>query len=211
MRRQNVSNQAGVVIFWGSLWGLAEATLGTLLHSVPWVAGFFMFPIGFYFMRRAYRGTGRLSSIFLSASIAATIKLTGLILPLQAPVRVINPAISILIEGLAVLLFFKIFDHSKDKLRFQEIVTAAVGWRLIFLGYHLLLLALSLYDGILQLGWDGLFRFVILDSLVNSGVILLFLKIEASRALHHPGRTLRPGLVNSLLLFVVAVFCELLI
>jgi len=210
MTRQSESSLKMIVVFWGSLWGLAEATLGTLLHMVPWIAGFFMFPVGFYFMHRAYKGSGRLSSIFLTASVAATIKLTGLVLAIQAPVRVLNPAMSILIEGMAVLLFFKAFGARIGNIRFREILTVAAGWRILFIGYHMVLLALSLYDGILQLGWDGLAVFLVLESLVNTGIILAFLKMETLGASSYTGRIFRPSMLNSLLLFTAAVFCELL-
>jgi len=209
MTRQKESNLAKIVLFWGSLWGLAEATLGTLLHMVPWIAGFFMFPLGFYFMRKAFKGTGRLSSIFLTASVAASIKLTGLVLAIQAPVRILNPAMSILIEGLAVLLFYKFFAPGKESFRFHEVLTAAAGWRILFVGYHLVLLALSLYDGILQLGWDGLALFLVVESLVNAGIILSFLKMESIGSRVFLGKSLRPNMVTSILLFAAAVFCEL--
>ena len=52
MKREAVTKIAVVSLFWGALWGIAEATLGYLAHLIsliPGIAGFIMFPIGFYF------------------------------------------------------------------------------------------------------------------------------------------------------------------
>lgn len=216
MKRENangasVMNMAKISLFWGSLWGLTEATLGTLLHMVPWVAGFFMFPIAFFFMRRAFKETDKLAAIFYTASVAAGIKLCGLFMPLQAPVRVLNPAASILLESLAVILFFKLFAYKKGHTRFREVLLAAASWRVFFLAYHMVLLSLSLYDGILGLGVLGILRFLVLESIVNGIMIFAFLKLAEGGKVWTFKRVPRPGFALSMLLFAAAIFAELLI
>ena len=64
------------------MWGFAEATLGYLLHWILFpVAGMIMFPIGFYFMKRAEKENDESSSIFQVAVIAAIIKSINLFMP----------------------------------------------------------------------------------------------------------------------------------
>src|SRR6056297_783451 len=94
-----------VVLFYGGLWGILEATLGFALHFLPpGFAGMFMFPIGFYFMYNAYRTTDQHSTIFYTALVAAALKLSNLILPFNTVMSAVNPAVSIILEGLVVLV-----------------------------------------------------------------------------------------------------------
>ena len=44
------------IIFWGSIWGIMEATLGYLLHWLPQlISGNIMFPIGAAILLLAYK------------------------------------------------------------------------------------------------------------------------------------------------------------
>ena len=210
MIKETANKNMKTFVFWGSLWGLAEATLGSVFHIVPWVAGFFMFPIGFYFMKKALNDSGKLVSIFYTASIAAGIKLTGLFLPFQNPAKILNPAASIMIEAMAVILFFKVFTYDKGHFKLREIITAALGWRLIFITYHMVLLSFSLYDGILQMEPLTMVRFLLLESFINAFIIALFLKFESGR---EPVfiRFLKPGFITSFMLLTAAVLAELVL
>lgn len=104
-----------ISLFWGSLWGLAEATLGHVLHHVPipGIAGYVMFPIGVFFMVQAFNHSGKLSAIHLTALVAANIKLLDLFLPARSPFAAINPAVAILCEAFVLGLFLKLSDHGK--------------------------------------------------------------------------------------------------
>lgn len=107
------------IIFWGATWGLVEATLGYVLHSVLLSVGwFFWFPLAFFFMNRVFKRTGSLVSILYTSSIAAGIKLVNFLLPTRID-RVINPAVSILLEGLMVFAVFAIVEYKKDFFRFK--------------------------------------------------------------------------------------------
>jgi hypothetical protein len=98
-----------IPLFWGSLWGLAEATLGHVLHHIPipGIAGYVMFPIGVFFMVQALNHSGKLSAIHLTALVAAQIKLLDLVLPARSPFAVINPAVAILCESFVLGLFLR--------------------------------------------------------------------------------------------------------
>ena len=100
-------------LFWGSLWGIWEATAGQLVHLVriPGLPGFIMFPAAFFFMSRAFARSGRAESIFLAACVAAGIKLFDLFIPGELVQAVVNPAQAILLESLAVTGFYSFFGR----------------------------------------------------------------------------------------------------
>ena len=104
-----------IPLFWGSLWGLAEATLGHGLHQIPipGIAGYVMFPIGAFFMVQAFHHAGKLSAIYLAALVAAHIKLIDFILPARSPFAVINPAVAILCEAVVLGLFLRFSSPAK--------------------------------------------------------------------------------------------------
>lgn len=136
-----MKRNASVIIFWGAVWGLVEATLGYVLHSFSLSVGwFFWFPLAFYFMDRVYRYTNSLSSVLYTSTIAAAIKLIDFLLPTGID-RIVNPAVSILLEGLAVFVVFKIIEHRQDFFRFKylEALAVSIGWRMLYIGYILLM------------------------------------------------------------------------
>jgi hypothetical protein len=98
----------GAVLFWGSLWGIWEATAGYVIHltHVPGLPGFIIFPAAFYFMSRAFIRSGRYGAIFLAACVAAGLKMFDIFIPGQNLQAVINPAQAILLESLAVTGFY---------------------------------------------------------------------------------------------------------
>jgi len=101
-----------IALFWGALWGLSESTLGHILHLVriPGLAGFVMFPVGIFFMLKAYRDSKSLSVVFSTAVVAATIKLSDLLLPGIYTLDVLRPAIAIITESLAVIFLLSIVE-----------------------------------------------------------------------------------------------------
>ena len=103
------------VLFYGALWGIFEATLGTLLHlPVFEVGGLFtkssiiMVPIAFLFMTLCYKKTNSLVSTIFVGLIAATIKLSTAIV-MGMTIYVYFPAIYIVTESLAMFGALAIF------------------------------------------------------------------------------------------------------
>jgi hypothetical protein len=102
-----------IALLWGSLWGFTEATLGHILHllRIPGLAGFVMFPIGVFFMVKAYQISGKLNVILVTSMVAATIKLTNILFPGTSFLDVLRPTIAIVCESLVVfvlIVFVKI-------------------------------------------------------------------------------------------------------
>ncbi len=205
-------NSFAKIVFFGSLWGLTESSLGFLLHMlsrflpIPGIAGFIMFPIASVFMLAAYGSTGRLSAIPSAALVAAGTKLLSLLHPAVTPLFVVNPVLAILAEG-AVLWFAAaafgtgFVQSGKMSDALSGGLIAAVGWRLLFL---LTIFLLPVQKGILNKGLDALLIFILLEGAV-SGLFLgtglwLRSRIQQFSVFSRFELKVHPGL--SLLLFV---------
>ncbi|MDD3094619.1 MAG: hypothetical protein WC372_06420 [Candidatus Neomarinimicrobiota bacterium] len=160
------------VLLFGALWGLAEATLGYLLHFLPCgFAGLVMFPIGFYMMYNAYRLSGRHSAMLAVALIAALIKTIDLALPLTNIMSVLNPASSILIEGLVVFGAARFFEGRRA---LPAVLLVSAGWILLFVLTQSLLLRPA--SGLYLYPLKTMLFYILLNVIVNSAAILLYLK-----------------------------------
>lgn len=181
MNRDTLKQMAVISLFWGALWGIAEATIGYLVHLVifiPGIAGFIMFPMGFYFMTRAYKESGKPGILFSTAAVAASIKLIDLFLPNLSPIHTINPAIAILMESAAVFLVFRLLNAKPVQFRFGEVLIASTGWRLGFLFYSAILFVTALSQEFIQMGLGHILRFVLLESVINAVIIIAYLKAD---------------------------------
>jgi len=90
-------------LFWGSVWGLGEATLGHLLHlaRVPGLPGLVMMPFAVLVMGRAAARSRSAAAVFLTGVMAAGFKLLDLFVPGTDLFAIANPIQAILIEALA--------------------------------------------------------------------------------------------------------------
>lgn len=97
----------GTAVFYGSIWGLGEATFGHLLHLVrfPGLPGLVMFPFGVLVMGRALARSGGASAVFLTGVVAAGFKSLDLLLPGTDILAVVSPARAILLEALAAAVW----------------------------------------------------------------------------------------------------------
>ena len=118
-KKNDLSQSLIIALFWGSLWGLAEATLGHILHlfRIPGLAGFVMFPMGVFFMTKAYQDSKNLNMILTTSIVAATIKLSNMLFPGTSPLDVLRPAIAIICESLVVFVLISsirmMFTHMR--------------------------------------------------------------------------------------------------
>lgn len=177
---KNQGKKITVALFWGSLWGLAEATFGYLAHLLtvlPGISGFIMFPIGFYFMSRAYREYGKSCIIIGTALVAMSIKLVDLLMPGVNPLRTINPAVFIILEALAVVVVLGLTKTDIMRFRFTGTILASVLWRAVFVGYAFLLESFSLTTGFTRLGFFNIgIRFLVIEALVNALIIYAYVR-----------------------------------
>lgn len=193
-KKQTVLNYLMISLFWGSLWGISEATLGYMAHlliKTPIIVGFILFPIAFYFMTQALRYTGKTWVILSTASVASSIKLLDLFLPGLPPIYTLNPAVCILLEALAVMVMVKLSqrrmagnneNNAGDlKLNFLDVLTASLSWRLGYYFYSFVLYFLSVSPDFIQKASGMLPRFLILEPVITAAIILFFLKMNENR------------------------------
>jgi len=172
----------GPAIVWGSLWGIFEATAGHLLHlaRVPGLAGWIMFPAGFYAMTRAFMAGGKFRSIFLTACVAAAVKCADLLLPGSNIAMIINPVRAILLESLAVVAIFS-YLGSTEKFSWKIPVFASVGWRAAYAVLSLFAARAFGASNILETGVFSVLNFLLIEGAGNGllvSVVILFLPSE---------------------------------
>ncbi len=101
------------LIFWGSLWGLTEASLGFLLHGlkIPGLAGSVLPAIAFYFLYRLYQSAGSAGDVIGASLIAAGLKSLDIAVSPVDLMSVINPVRAIIFEGLVAALALQVLNR----------------------------------------------------------------------------------------------------
>ncbi len=101
-------------LLWGTAWGLAEATLGHLLHlaRVPGLPGLVMVPLAVFIMGRAAARSRSAAAVFLSGVVAASFKLFDLLVPGTDLSALSRPMQAILLEALAAAAWVAILGRT---------------------------------------------------------------------------------------------------
>lgn len=171
MKKQNAE-----VLFWGSCWGLLEVSLGYVIHrfavTIPGLPGFVMFPAAFWLIQKAIESSGRKDIIIKMSVIAASLKLLDFLIPGNDPIRIINPALSIVMEGAAVMVIMNVAEKPKILSNFSM----GLIWRSIFLTYMVMISWFDLPAGLVTSGLEVALRFLILESAVNAVLMSLILR-----------------------------------
>ena len=200
-----------IILFWGALWGIVEATIGYVLHTFPFKVptGSILFPIGYYFMQKSYRETKDLKSIFYTSTIAASIKLINLFIPTVEIVRVFTPSACILFEGLAVVLVFKLFQYNKEQIKFIHCIMMSLLWRAGYYAINLVIfipLALASTSSIFNKA--KFIEFFVVNSFINSILIYFYSKFAAK---HNKGLKIKYNPTFSISLFILALLIQWLV
>jgi hypothetical protein len=97
-------------LFWGSVWGLGEATLGHVLHlvHVPGLPGLVMVPFAVLIMGRLAIRSRSAGAVFLAGVVAAGFKLFDLLVPGTDMLALSRPIQAILLEALAAAVWVKL-------------------------------------------------------------------------------------------------------
>lgn len=188
-------------LFYGALWGLLEATIGYFMHlfMVPFT-GFVMFPIGAYFMGRATLETKEKKGAMYVALTAATIKLINLWMPNIALIKVFNPVVAILLQGVAVSVFLGL----KKEKTFLSAFNSSLIWRVIFIGLVFLEGSMGYTVRLLNAGTMEILRYLTLDTLINSLLIVGMFKWSPMTL-----RKIKPSVAY--LTFAVAISINLIV
>ena len=193
--------QINIIVFYGALWGIIEATLGYILHFVPQlISGMVLFPIAAAIMMRAARRLGKAQYIFYIAMITALIKGINLLLPGLPPIKTINPMIAILLEAAVMVLVYPLLVKGL-KYRMLGVFAAALGWRALFV---MSLMVTYLLTGFLARQITSLSKgteFIVVSGILSSIILLGTLYIEEKSA----GISLRIRFSYGLLMLLLAV------
>lgn len=132
------------VIFYGSIWGILEATIGHVLHFIPaTIAGSIMFPIAALILYKAYEQTKSKTSLMYIGIVASAIKSVNFLMPQLSIFKTINPMISILFESLVVVVVIHYVTKENKIQNVFSLVIASIAWRGIFVGWMGLQYALT--------------------------------------------------------------------
>lgn len=181
------------IIFFGSLWGILEATIGHVLHFIPaTIAGSVMFPIAAYVLYKGYEKTQSKSSLFYMGVVAATIKSVDFLLPQFSVFKTINPMISILLESLVVVLVVTMIVSKSPTKKYLALPIASVSWRVVFISYMGLQFVLTGNLAPYITTFSAGFEFVVIAGLLSGaiGSTLIFLdkyiSFSFSKLDHYP-------------------------
>ena len=172
-------NWLSAAIFWGSIWGLAEATLGYLLHvsKIPGLAGAVMSAVAFFLLYRLYQQTGYVAAVISASLIAAGLKGLDIILSPLGFIDIVNPVQAIILEGLAAAASLKILERGSNR-RSTFILSGLLFSSGSNLAYGLISFIESLvfYSGnIFQTEPVSLARFFLLSPLVTASILTVWL------------------------------------
>jgi hypothetical protein len=204
-KKLTIASILAVALFYGSLWGLAEATAGHILHllRIPGLAGFIMFPAGFFLMSRAFSRSSRFLAVLLTSWIAAGIKLADLVLPGADFLAVWNPVQAILLEGLAAAGI--LLAARKIRLTAAQAILASLSWRLAYFALSFLWIELLAARNLFQVGPAFLLRFLFLGSLANGLLIYFMMKMRLPLPTENTTKLFRrPALAAALLIAALA-------
>lgn len=170
-------------LFYGSLWGIAEATLGHLLHFVPLlVSGFVMFPLAVFIMMKAYRHSGDTVVILFTGLTAAAIKLVDLFVPGLPLIKTLNPAFAIVLEASVVILFSSVLLR-KDVLSLAAgTLLVSFSWRVLFVCSSLLINAYTPAVITLVQHSSKMIHFVLVEGAVSAVLAFFVLLVERKTA-----------------------------
>jgi len=177
----NINRHSSVltVLAWGVLWGIFEATVGYLLHLLPFSTSWLvMFPAACFFMAAVYERTGSSLSVLFTGLLCAFIKLLNLLLPGRVD-RVINPAVSILFEAMAMAaaaaLLRRLPVEKKKGILAKAFLCLGVNtlWRLLFGLYLLLLVPGWMREVSVISSMEKALHFFVTQNLLSSALLLL--------------------------------------
>lgn len=164
------------ILFYGSLWGLLEATVGHVLHFIPaTIAGTIMFPIAGAILYKAYKKTQSRFALFYIGIIAATIKSVDFLLPQLNMYKTLNPMISIVLEAMVVVLIVNLLVSESPAKKYIALPIASVSWRAIFISWMGLQYVLTGNLAPYITSFGAGFEFVVISGMISGLIASIFI------------------------------------
>lgn len=118
------------IVFWGSIWGIMEATLGYALHWLPqMISGNIMFPIGASILLLAYKVNPNRQTVMWVGLVASSIKMVNFLMPNISVFKVLNPIVSIIIQTILFAIIVPVFINKRIYRRSLLIIGTSILWR----------------------------------------------------------------------------------
>jgi len=161
-----------VIIMFGAIWGILEATLGHVLQFLPpYVSGAVMFPIAASLLIIAHKNTMSLSSLIWIGLIAASVKAVNFLMPGLPAVKTYNPMIAIIMQSAVMAGAIAISSKVTMPEKFAIVMGASVLWRGLFVGNVYVNKMITGFNFPQIASADAVLSFVIIDGLI-AGVVL---------------------------------------
>lgn len=134
--KKTTFQRLSVILFYGSIWGILEASLGYALHFLPaLVSGSIMFPLVTFILLRAYANKKSKSDLLWIGLVAMMIKSINLFMPNITIWKTINPMICIVVESLMVIAVVNLLNKESIAKKIVALPLASIGWNAIYLTY----------------------------------------------------------------------------
>ncbi len=211
MERNNLNRNLTYALFYGSIWGITEATLGYILHTIPvLISGSIMFPIAILLMQIAYKKTKSKSIFILMGLTAALIKLVDIFIPGLPVIKTINPMIAILLEATAVSVFSYLLNSNKIKSILLGSLVVCFFWRILFV-FSSYIINQSTTAAI---GWvnslEKVFSFIMLNGIISASITFCMILIVSKTQISTDNKiVIRPS--YAMVLFISASFIQFII
>lgn len=199
------------ILFYGALWGFLEATIGHVLHFIPWtIAGSVMFPIASVILVNAYVKLESKMALLYIASVASLVKAVNFFLPALSIYKTINPMIAFFLEAMLVVGVVRIIMKDSVKTNLIGMQVASISWRALFMGYMAIQFVLTGNLAPYISDFGSITNFLIIEGVV-SGLLATALYYTVSYVGKKGKVSLHISPMVSISLFVIAVIANYLL
>lgn len=173
------------VLMLGGLWGLLEATLGTILHleafdSIVFASTAVLLPLAYVICGRAYTITGKARTALYVGIVAAAIKsVCFFFVPMVN--KVVNPMVAILLESSIMAVAFRVTKPAKicSLKSFVTFIVASTVIRIAYVGYSMAT-AVPFQSAYLVEGsvvWSKVIEYVVTMNAISFAYVALYMGI----------------------------------
>lgn len=198
------------IIFFGSIWGIMEASLGYVLHFLPvLISGSIMFPIASVILYRLYKVTDSSKAVFFASIVAMMFKSINLFMPNLMIWKAINPMIAILVEGFVLAFVFSFFFNKNKAVKLSTLALSSIAWRTIYIGFFIVEAAFFSVNLPLIASSSTIATFILINGAIGGATILVLHYLNGVYD-QHVKVTFQKTPLLALTTFALALFISLL-
>ncbi|HBY66067.1 MAG TPA: hypothetical protein DEG42_06830 [Acholeplasmataceae bacterium] len=199
------------VIFFGSIWGILEATLGYALHFLPvLISGSIMFPIAATIMVMTFHQTKSRSAMIYVALIAASLKSVNFFMPGLLPINTYNPMISIMLQSLVVYAVLPMVEKKSFAVQMLGLGIVSLSWRALFIMNIAINNALTGFMFNQLASSSTIISFIVISGLIEMAILIGLAAIQQLTK-NKIQFSIKPHWALSLSMFIFAVVLTILL